>query len=162
MNWPHVHLLLNHIPVMGVPFGFLLLAVALARKSLELTKASLGVFAVAALITIPVYLAGEPTEEVVEHLPGISESFIEEHEESALVSLVAIEILGVLALAGLIRFRGSSIPTWLVTTSLVLSLLTAISVGWTANLGREIRHPEIRSDFSPPAASEDDQDDEID
>ncbi len=111
MNWPHLHLLLNHVPVMGVPFGFLLLAVALARRSLELTKASLGVFAVVALVTIPVYLAGEPTEEVVEHLPGISESLIEEHEESALVSLVAIEILGVLALAGLIRFRGSSIPT---------------------------------------------------
>jgi len=159
MNWPHVHLLLNHVPVMGIPFGFLLLAVALARKSLELTKASLGVFAVVALVTIPVYLAGEPTEEVVEHLPGISESFIEEHEESALLSLVAIEILGVLAVAGLVLFRGSSIPTWFVTTSLVLSLLAAVSVGWTANLGREIHHPEIRSDFSP--ASEDDQDDEL-
>lgn len=159
MNWPHVHLLLNHVPVMGVPFGFLLLAAALARKSLELTKASLGVFAVVALVTIPVYLAGEPTEEVVEHLPGISESFIEEHEESALLSLVAIEILGVLAVAGLVLFRGSSIPTWFVTTSLVLSLLAAVSVGWTANLGREIHHPEIRSDFSP--ASEDDQDDEL-
>lgn len=159
MNWPHVHLLLNHVPVMGVPFGFLLLAAALARKSLELTKASLGVFAVVALLTIPVYLTGEPTEEVVEHLPGISESFIEEHEESALLSLVAIEILGVLAVAGLVLFRGSSIPTWFVTTSLVLSLLAAVSVGWTANLGREIHHPEIRSDFSP--ASEDDQDDEL-
>jgi len=159
MNWPHVHLLLNHVPVMGIPFGFLLLAVALARKSLELTKASLGVFAVVALVTIPVYLAGEPTEEVVEHLPGISESFIEEHEESALLSLVAIEILGVLAVAGLVLFRGSSIPTWFVTTSLVLSLLAAVSVGWTANLGREIHHPEIRSDFSP--ASEDDQDAEL-
>lgn len=159
MNWPHVHLLLNHVPVMGIPFGFLLLAVALARKSLELTKASLGVFAVVALVTIPVYLAGEPTEEVVEHLPGISESFIEEHEESALLSLVAIEILGVLAVAGLVLFRGSSIPTWFVTTSLVLSLLAAVSVGWTANLGREIHHPEIRSDFSP--ASEDDQDNEL-
>lgn len=159
MNWPHVHLLLNHVPVMGIPFGFLLLAVALARKSLELTKASLGVFAVVALVTIPVYLAGEPAEEVVEHLPGISESFIEEHEESALLSLVAIEILGVLAVAGLVLFRGSSIPTWFVTTSLVLSLLAAVSVGWTANLGREIHHPEIRSDFSP--ASEDDQDDEL-
>ncbi|MCZ6879154.1 MAG: hypothetical protein ACE1ZI_01560 [Acidobacteriota bacterium] len=159
MNWPHVHLLLNHVPVMGVPFGFLLLAAALARKSLELTKASLGVFAVVALVTIPVYLAGEPAEEVVEHLPGISESFIEEHEESALLSLVAIEILGVLAVAGLVLFRGSSIPTWFVTTSLVLSLLAAVSVGWTANLGREIHHPEIRSDFSP--ASEDDQDDEL-
>lgn len=159
MNWPHVHLLLNYVPVMGVPFGFLLLAAALARKSLELTKASLGVFAVVALVTIPVYLAGEPTEEVVEHLPGISESFIEEHEESALLSLVAIEILGVLAVAGLVLFRGSSIPTWFVTTSLVLSLLAAVSVGWTANLGREIHHPEIRSDFSP--ASEDDQDDEL-
>ena len=31
--WPHVHLLLNHVPVMGVPFGFLLLDVALARKA---------------------------------------------------------------------------------------------------------------------------------
>ena len=28
MDWTHIHLLLNHVPVLGVIFGFLLLAYA--------------------------------------------------------------------------------------------------------------------------------------
>jgi len=44
MNWAHVHLLLNHLPVVGTFFGVLLLLLALLRKSEELKRVSLGVF----------------------------------------------------------------------------------------------------------------------
>lgn len=42
MNWAHVHLSLNHLPVVGTFFGVLLLLLALLRKSEELKRVSQG------------------------------------------------------------------------------------------------------------------------
>ena len=41
MNGAHLHLLLNHIPVIGVPLGLLLLAFAFLRRSEEWKRAAL-------------------------------------------------------------------------------------------------------------------------
>jgi len=148
MNQAHVHLILNHIPVIGMVIGFLLLAVAMAKRSTELKKLSLSVFVAMALIAIPTYLTGEPAEKIVEHLPGVSEAIIELHEGAALIALVGAEILGVFALGGLLLFRRShTLPRWFVTISLILSIAVAGMLGWTANLGGQIRHTEARSDF---------------
>ncbi len=145
MNWAHLHLVLNHIPVVGALFGILLLFISLALKSDELKKATLILFAIIALFSIPVFLTGEPAEGMVEHLDGVSESVIERHEESALVSLVTVELLGIISLAGLFLLRRAPrLPAWFVALLLVLSIAAAASLAWTANLGREIRHSEIR------------------
>lgn len=145
MNWAHLHLVLNHIPVVGALFGILLLFISLALKSDELKKATLILFAIIALLSIPVFLTGEPAEGMVEHLDGVSESLIERHEESALVSLVTVELLGIVSLAGLFLLRRAPrLPAWFVALLLVLSIAAAASLAWTANLGREIRHSEIR------------------
>lgn len=146
MNYAYVHLLLVHVPVIGTVFGALLLFVAIARRSEELKKVSLGVFVVIALITIPVYFTGEPAEELVENLPGVSESIIDQHEEAGLVSLVVIEILGAISLGGLFLFhRSKHIPRLFVMTTLILSIGSGGLMGWAANLGGKIRHTEIRS-----------------
>lgn len=151
MNWAHVHLILNHFPVVGLAFGLVLLAVSVVRKSTPLARVSLGILVAIAVIAIPVYLTGEPAEEVIEHLPGISESYIEEHEESALLTLIVIELLGIVAAVGLRRFRQiDELPRWFLTTTLFLSLVAGGFVGWTANLGGQIRHPEIRTGFQTP------------
>ncbi len=86
-------------PLPGILFSLALLLVVLSKKSGELKKLSCCVFVLIALLAIPTYLTGEGAEEVVEHLPGVEHELIEEHEESALVSLVAIEVLGQLSLA---------------------------------------------------------------
>jgi hypothetical protein len=84
MNWAHVHLMLSHLPVVGTIFGLLLLLLAQLRKSEELKRVSLGIFVLTALLALPVYFTGEPAEKVVEHLPGVTEPLIEEHENAAL------------------------------------------------------------------------------
>ena len=33
MNWAHLHLLINHIPVLGTVFGTLLLIFGMAKKN---------------------------------------------------------------------------------------------------------------------------------
>ncbi|MFB3886882.1 MAG: hypothetical protein ACE144_16785 [Thermodesulfobacteriota bacterium] len=156
MNWAHVHIALNHVPVMGVIFGFLLLAYAMLKKSMELVKVSFAVFVIVTVMTIPVFLTGHGAEEIVENLPGVTESIIEPHEEAGLLSLVGVAVLGVIGLGGLSMFRGSkTIPMWLVTISLIFSLAVGGWVARTANLGGQIRHTEIRSESTVSMTMED-------
>jgi len=145
MNWAHVHLMINHLPVIGIPGVILLLIYALVRKSEEVKMVSLGLLVLIALGTLAVYFTGDAAADVVKKIPGIQESFIERHEEIADLALVLVEALGVVALGGLIFFkRRGSIPTWGLSLVLVLSLVTAVVLGVTANFGGQIRHTEIR------------------
>jgi uncharacterized membrane protein len=146
MNPAHVHLLLNHLPLIGSGIGILLLALGAVRKSGELKKTSLWIFVIAALVAIPVFLTGEPAEHIVEHLPGVAEPIIEQHEQAALFSLIAMEALGVISLAGLfVSRRSTDVSKLFAAIALGVSIIAAGLMGWTANLGGQIRHSEIRS-----------------
>lgn len=144
MNWPHIHLMLNHVPVLGAVFGLALLAYGMWRRNESLQRAALWTFVIAALVAIPVYLTGEPAEDAVEHLAGTAESAIEAHEEAALLSLIAMELLGALALAALVLARTRFTPTLVVRGALAVAIFTAGLMAWTANLGGRIRHSELR------------------
>lgn len=144
MNDAHVHLLLTHIPLVGTIFGVLILAFALLAKKTEAATIGLGVFIISGLAAVAVYLTGEAAEEVVEELPGISEAIIERHEEAAIFALISSIVLGVIALAGLALYR-NGVPRWLTSTTLVVAVVVSGIMGWTANLGGQINHPEIRS-----------------
>jgi len=154
MNATHLHLILNHIPVLGTAFGLGLLLFGLWRSSDELKKTALGIFVIVALAAVPVYLTGEPAEDGVESLPGVSKPIIEQHEEAAAVSFTGVVVLGVAALTGLICFRrGRLLPAWSSVSLLVASLIVSGLMAWTANLGGQIRHSEIRAGNSPAAAT---------
>ena len=144
MSWAHIHLLLNHLPVVGIVVAIPILAWGIGRHHEEVIRLALALVATLAAVTIAVYLTGEPAEEAVEGLAGVSESLIERHEEAALLATAAFGALGALALGGLLWFRHRSIPSRFATLLLVLALIPAGLVGWTANLGGQIRHTEIR------------------
>lgn len=147
MSATHLHLLLNHLPVLGSLFGWGIFAAALLRKSEEMKKAALGLFVISAVVALPVFFTGEPAEEAVKALPAVSEALIERHEESAVVALAAVEILGALSLAGLFSFRKRGVlPGSMATAVFVSALLTAVLMARTANLGGQIRHSEIRAE----------------
>lgn len=153
MNAAQQHLLLNHLPVIGSLFCLLLLAYGLVRRSAELQKAALGALVLVALLTIPTYLTGEPAEEVVEHFPGFSETHVEPHESMAKIALVASLVLGVLALGGLLLSRGRAVPVGLTLLILLGNLATFGLMAYTAHLGGQIRHAEIRGEPPPMGAS---------
>ena len=157
-NWAPVHLLLNHIPPLGVIFGLVWLVIAALRRNDAWTRVALWTFVAVALLTIPTYRTGEPAEHVLEDMPGVDfsqiEEHIEEHEESALFSLIAVEVLGLVSLAGLFLSRGSSriLPPW-VTVCLVLVIVTTGLLTYTSHLGGHIRHPESHGDLATPSHS---------
>ncbi len=163
MNAAHWHLVLNHIPLVGIGFVILLTIIALARRSPELKNVALIFTVLVALWAIPAYLTGEPAEEIVEDMPGISEDMIHEHEEMAEKAFIFIEAVGGLALIALI---GGRFNKKLGDTLTVVTLIGLIAGGgliaWTANLGGKIHHEEIRGDnaaLSAPSGETGEHDD---
>jgi FtsH-binding integral membrane protein len=153
----HLHLMASHIPVIGVLLLIPLFLIALVRRSDELSKVGLWGVAGIALAALVVYFTGEPTEEGVERLAGISEAMVERHEEIALISTIALGVFGLLALGTLFRMRGRPLSRGIVVSALVGLIVVSGAFAWTANLGGKIRHSEITSAVAS-APSEDDDD----
>lgn len=154
MNIIHLHLLLNHVPVIGAVLGLALLGVAYLRRSDELGKFALGAFAALGAVSVVVFLTGEPAEEIVEKLPGFSKALTERHEEAALVATIVMGVVGFVSLIWLVVFRSRALARWVVPTALVLALGATATMGYAANLGGQIRHTEIRAGGVPATAGE--------
>lgn len=155
MSAAYLHLAVNHLPLAALALGLVLLAVTGIWRGAGLRKAALVLFVAAAVATGPTYFSGEPAEEAVEHLPGVSHPDIEEHEEAARWAAVATALAGVVSLLALIleaRSRASARRAG--TAAILLAVLAAVMMGRTAQLGGIIRHPEIRTGTSVEAAPE--------
>lgn len=146
MDAAHLHLMLNHIPLLGTIFGLPVLIAGMALKNTALRNAGLIILLAAAIAAVPVYLTGEPAEEIVEKLPGVGESFIETHEDSAMAALISAIITGIVAVAALaFSWTGKKAATMISAVAILSGVVTAGLMGRTANLGGEIRHSEIRA-----------------
>ncbi len=150
MNVVHVHLVATHLPVTGIIFGFCLLLWGVLRRSSEIVRLSWGWFVVCGLLALPAYFSGEPTAELVKGLVGVKPEAIEQHEELAEVALAGTLVVGVVSLGALIVFRGRrEPPRWTALVILFLVVLAGGLLGWTANLGGRIRHPEMQTTAGP-------------
>ena len=146
MDLAHIHLLLNHFPVIGIIIGGGLFLISLITKSDDLKRASLVVLVGIALIAIPTYMSGNGAQEAIRSVPGISKSLIETHEGTALVALGFMEVTGAFAWLGLWQFRRlARVPNWNLAVILVLTLVSFGLMARASNLGGEIRHAEIRA-----------------
>jgi uncharacterized membrane protein len=146
MNLPHVHLLLNHFPIIGTVIALGLFLFALIGKSDDLKRASLVIFAGIALLSIPTYMSGNGAEEALRKLPGVSKNAIMAHNNAALVSLVFVELTGMFAWLGLWQFRRFlHARGWTLATVVVLSIAAVFFMTVTGNTGGQIRHTEILS-----------------
>jgi uncharacterized membrane protein len=162
MNAAHAHLLLNHLPVLGILFTIPLLAFAWWHGAEILRRVALFAVVLAGGLALPAFLTGEPAEETVERMSGVSESAIESHEELAKFALSASLSAAVLAAVGLVlaRRRGKT-PGVVLAATVGVSCVAAVLMGLTANRGGQIRHSEIVGDASAtgtaaPEAHEDD------
>ena len=145
MNTAHLHLILNHLPVLGAPVLLALLAYGLGRKLPEVTRIALWCTAALGIVTIAVYLTGEPAEELVEALPTFDHDLVERHEEVALWATTLLVVSAGLAGWALWSWRRHGveprITTRLVLAGLVVGTLVTMVTAWT---GGPIGHPEIR------------------
>jgi hypothetical protein len=155
MNLAHVHLLLNHFPVIGTMIGIGLFLVSLLGKSEDLQRASLVIFLGIGLLTIPTYQSGNAAQHAIKNIPGISPELMEAHNDAALLAFLVMEITAAVSWFGLWQFRRTArIGRGTLTFVFVLSLMTLGLMSNAANIGGLIRHPEILTGpvSSPTAA----------
>ncbi|MBK9294787.1 MAG: hypothetical protein IPM57_10165 [Oligoflexia bacterium] len=146
MNQAHIHLIINHFPVVGTVFGLLILLYAIFKNNDEFLKFSLKFFVLVGVTSVFAFLTGEPAEEFVEHLPGFSEEVIEKHEEISQIALIfslltsGASILTYAYFNKLKKYKKS-----LINIILVSALATCFFMGLAANMGGKIRHDELNS-----------------
>ena len=144
MNLAHLHLLLNHFPIIGTMVGLGLFLVSLFGKNDDLKRAGLIIFAVMALLSLPTFFSGVGAQGAIQDLPGVSGDLISRHEGAAMLAILFMEITGALSLVGLWQARKFSRPArWNVIAVLLFSLVTVGLMARVGTTGGDIRHPEI-------------------
>ncbi|NIP29484.1 MAG: hypothetical protein GTO02_03820 [Candidatus Dadabacteria bacterium] len=145
MNPVHLHLMLNHIPLVGVGFVILLFVIAIFLRSNQLINISLIFVILVALWAIPAHQTGELAEEYVENLPSYSEQLVYDHDIAADIAFIFTEVVGVLALISLISRRFHKKFSHKITILTLLGLIVCgVLLARAANLGGKIHHPELR------------------
>lgn len=150
MSDAHWHLLVSHLPVLGVPFGAAVLGIGLLRANPTIQRTGLLVLLLAGLAAGLAYVTGEPAEHALEGMAGRPESLVEAHEDAALAALFASGVLALLSAAQLWRLRRGRLGRRFAVGTIVVAVGTALALAWVANLGGRISHPEIRPGGMPP------------
>ncbi len=147
MNNAHYHLLVNHLPIVGLVIGILVLIVGLFLKKRDIKLTALGVFVFSAIASIFAFYTGEGAEEVVENIAGISETLIHNHEEYAESFFTFTLILGAISLITFIaELKKFKYAKYLMFITLLLAIADSVLASYVGTSGGEIRHTEIRSD----------------
>jgi uncharacterized membrane protein len=146
MNLAHVHLLLNHFPTIGFGMALALYIAAMLGKKDDLKRAALVIIFLIAAVAIPTYMSGNAAEEVIKDRTDVSMDMIRAHEDAALLAFVVMEIAGFVAWVSLWQYRViRAVPRWTSPVVLILSLASFGLMARAADLGGEIRHPEIQT-----------------
>ena len=147
MNNAHYHLIVNHLPIVGLIIGTLVFVAGLLIKKSEVKLTGLGIYIFAAIASILAFYTGEGAEEIVENNLGISETLLHNHEEFAETFFTLTLILGAIAIIGFIALLIESRHFRYLQILILLLALTDGVLAYNVGVsGGEIRHSEIRSD----------------
>lgn len=150
MNDAHLHLIVNHFPIIGTVISILALVAGLLSRNKGVIKTALGITLFSGLMAIPAMMTGDKAEHMMEDLLPEARSYIHEHEEQAETAIWVALAMGAFALMALIADKYSSTFAQVFT---ILALLTALGNAWlmknVGTSGGEIRHTEIREDGQP-------------
>ena len=153
-NGAQLHMLVNHVPVIGFMGIVLALAFAMKVQSADVKRFVLLGTVIVGFSGLAPYFTGEPAEGVVEHMAGVTENRIHEHEELAEKAAV-LSVLTAVA-AGFVLFqqrrRSGSLQNGMAVV-LGLSVISAALMGAAAHEGGKIMHSEIRSPDEAGSAS---------
>lgn len=153
MNDAHLHLVVNHLPIIFPIAGVIILIVGFIFKSEAVKRTAFFIFILGALAAIAAMSTGEGAEEVVEKINDVTENFIEKHEETSETFAIISYVLGAISLLGFwASFKGRAFSNSIGILTLVLAMVTLFFAKQSGTTGGEIRHTEIRADYSATPA----------
>lgn len=143
-NSAHLHLLVNHFPVIGYFIIIVFLVYGIIFKQEKVKQFSMFMIVVLSLITILVFVSGNNAEGMVKGAEGVVEENIEVHQYAAVRSFIAMEILGGISLLMILYYRFKKpVPLSVTLIYLFLNLFVLWMMIYTSNLGGKIFHSEF-------------------
>lgn len=137
----YLHLLSNHLPILGTLFGVLLLAIAFFKPQLQTTISAYILLVISGIGGMVAYFSGDDAEEHVEYIGGISHKVIHLHEEMAENTLFFIFLLTAIAIVGLWAEHAQwSSSKKIALGALVIGIIAFVLFAFTGYLGGHIRH----------------------
>ena len=160
MNPFHAHLLVNHLPIVGIYLSILVLVAGLVLKNTTIKHVALCLIIVSGLGAFAAHLTGEGAEESSEIRSDFSHELIEKHEHA---SEPFVQIMAVLTIISIITLffslKKKSWSQYLIILITVTSFAAAYFAQQAGTSGGEIRHPEISDGAAtsiPSSVGEDD------
>jgi hypothetical protein len=146
VNLAHVHLVMNHVPTIGSVAALGLLTLGYVRRNDHLKHVGLEVLFIVTLLTLPVYVSGVAGYIEIRNRPDVSADAIKIHQDVAFFGFIWMMIAGFVGWTALWTWRRHGRPgRGLVPAATLLLLMSLVVMGRAANLGGDIRHPEIRT-----------------
>jgi len=150
MNDAHLHLVVNHFPIIGTILGLGILITGIILKNNTVKSTAYALFIVAAIFAAFSMATGEGAEEMVEDMPSIGKQIIHEHEEMAEKLAIILYALGAVSLAGLfLNYKKHSKAQLISYVALIIAIAGVFLAQQTGTTGGEIRHTEIRANAVP-------------
>lgn len=147
MNLPHLHLLLNHFPTVGMIAAIGLYGIALWRTSEELKQIGMLAFVLLALIAMPTYMTGNAAMDAISGREDYNQDLVEAHQSQALLGFIFMELTGLFAWLGLWNYRRTASHGNFVSIAIAgLAVITLLIMGNAASIGGGISHPEAVPD----------------
>ena len=146
MNDAHLHMVVNHFPIIGTIFGLGILIAGIFMKNTVIKNVAYILFVVAAIFAAVSMATGEGAEEIAEKLPSVTDQIIHEHEEMAEKLALVLYALGVISLLGLyLNFKNHTKAVAVSYIALVVAFIGVFFGKQTGTTGGEVRHTEIRA-----------------
>ena len=159
MDGLQLHLLTNHLPIIGTMAALLVVILGMLRKNDGAITAGLIIYVVMAVAVVPAYLSGEEAEERIEEIAGVSHDVIHEHEEMAELSLWLTSLSGLLAIGALFtRSKQSPLAPKFAMAFVVLAIIAFGQAARTGHEGGKIRRPDLGTAVAVPAGAEAEED----
>jgi uncharacterized membrane protein len=150
MNDAHLHMVVNHFPIIGTILAIGILIAGILTKNNGVKLTSYFIFIIAAVFGLMSMATGDGAEELVKDMPGIGWQIIHEHEELAEKLALLLDVLGILSIVALyLNFKKNPKEKLVTLIILVVAIVSLVVVQKVGTSGGEIRHTEIRSDSTP-------------
>lgn len=145
MNAAHIHLLTVHLPVVLCPLVAVLLAAGAFRQNDGLLRLGYTILIVCAAAGAVAFYSGPSAFEMLQEKLAEERDLVEDHAAIARAAFIATLVAAALGLQALLQFAQEEPPArWLRRVILGGVLLACYLMAWSAHLGGQIRHPEIR------------------
>ena len=148
----YLHILINHLPIIGTAMGTLALMIALCYRQRAALVTALALLLVSGIAAYPVYKTGEGAYKPIRKIADdAGAEWLDEHMDRADRWTWVFYLMAVLAIAAIVvpvKWPSAALP--LAGITFVVSILALGAGGYIAQAGGRVRHTEFRPPGGKP------------